>query len=301
MPNPPLPSPEEPTEPDDAALLWQDESDAKPVDEAPMEPRGAPGESYDLTELASGGEGAAPARRPVPLPLDDSPGRRGSLDAGGGEPEDVVDVIYTRWAEWRATILRLVGVALATLFVAYFSLDLGWFGVTGAVLLIGMAAGLVLSYPMLVTLERPVRFTPEQTLRDYYGSLEHYIPQVRRMWLLLSRDGRQSSRFASFEGYQRYWETRLASLRGANLSAWTPLVFEIVDYEGEKSGDLDALSARFRVRVSARGHRAEGPIATIPVKARLMRGPDRQWYLRDGMLPEVEADRGGTAAGTSPG
>lgn len=304
MPHPPQPTPEEPDDHDDAALLWSDEPESptrasSAPNPNPAAPRVAPGESYDLTEPEPGVEGDAPrGRRPVPPPIDDDdeppvrrPSRRPEEEDAGGDRardgDDVVDVVYSRWAEWRSTILRLAALGVGTLILAYFSLDLGSFEVTAVLLLLAMALGVVLAYPILVTLEPPLRLTPEQAVRDYFGALEHYIPQTRRMWLLLSRGGRQSSRFASFEGFQRYWDTRLAALRGSDLSSWTPLVFEVVEYRGDKSAGLDEVTARFTVRVSARGHRADGPIASIPVQSRLMRGPDRQWYLRDGMLPET--------------
>lgn len=285
MPNPPLPLPEEPGKPDDAALLWRDDPKTNQPTKTPASIRDVPGASYDLIEPKPG-EAPSPGRSGPP-PAEEDLSSRGSRREQDETAGDVVDMIYTRWAEWRPAIFRLVGLALGTLTLAYFSLDLGSFEITAAILLGGMLAGVVLSYPILVTLERPVRFTPEQAVRDYYGSLSHHVPQVRRMWLLLSRGGRQSSRFASLEGFQRYWETRLSELRGNAISAWTPLVFEVIEYDAEKSAERDALTARFSVRISARGQRSDGPLTTIPVKARLLRGPDRQWYLCDGMLPEI--------------
>ena len=71
----------------------------------------------------------------------------------------------------------------------------------------------VLSYPILITLERPVRITPEQALRDYYGALSHQLPHFRRMWLLLSTAGRISTAYGSFEGFKAYWKDRLATMR----------------------------------------------------------------------------------------
>ena len=71
----------------------------------------------------------------------------------------------------------------------------------------------VLSYPILITLERPVRITPEQALRDYYGALSHHLPHFRRMWLLLEHGGRISTAYGSFEGFKAYWKDRLANMR----------------------------------------------------------------------------------------
>jgi hypothetical protein len=39
------------------------------------------------------------------------------------------------------------------------------------------------------------------------------------------------------------------------------------------------------VKVFIRGRREEGPVASIPMKIDLVRGPDKMWYLGDGILP----------------
>jgi hypothetical protein len=293
MPQPPIPPPDEPGERDDAALLWGDKPPAAPRVDPDPAPAVEPGESYELGD-PDPAPAASRSASAFPLPPDEATARPARRSAAGpreaiDDDDDAVDEVYTRWAEWRPAILRLVGLAVATLVLAYFSLDLGSFAVTAGLLTLGLGIGLVLSYPILVTLEPPLRLTPEQAMRDYYGALEHYAPQYRRMWLLLSRGGRQSSRFASFEGFQRYWESRLAELRGPGRSAWTPLVFEIVEFQSEKSAGRDDVTARYTVRILARGSRAGGPIATLPARTRLVRGPDRQWYLGDGMLPDAPA------------
>ena len=76
-------------------------------------------------------------------------------------------------------------------------------------LVVGAVGAITLSYPILITLERPVRVTPEQALRDYYAALSHHLPHFRRMWLLLSTAGRISNAYGSFEGFKAYWTDRL--------------------------------------------------------------------------------------------
>ena len=74
----------------------------------------------------------------------------------------------------------------------------------------------------------------------------------------------------------------------------TPLVFEVLEYRGEKSGGQIRAEAKYTLKISIRGQRQEGPIATIPAVVSLVRGPDRMWYLESGTLPETpreEADR----------
>ncbi len=59
---------------------------------------------------------------------------------------------------------------LAILFtVVYFAFEWELYGTAFLTLIVGCIAAAILSYPILITLERPVRITPEQALRDYYG------------------------------------------------------------------------------------------------------------------------------------
>ena len=93
---------------------------------------------------------------------------------------------------------------------------MGWvpYGFTFLLLLVGAVGAVVLSYPILITLERPVRMTPEQAVRDYYAALSHHLPHYRRMWLLLARTGRTSSSYGSFEGFKAYWAEKLRTIKG---------------------------------------------------------------------------------------
>jgi hypothetical protein len=131
--------------------------------------------------------------------------------------------------------------------------------------------------------------TPEQAVRDYYGALSHHMPHFRRMWLLLSKAGRISSAFGSFEGFKNYWKDRLASLRQGHAGSLTPLVFDVSEFQAEKSAGLVRVDADFTLSISVRGQRQAGPIQKIPLKIALVRGPDKMWYLENGTL--TGADR----------
>ena len=91
-----------------------------------------------------------------------------------------------------ADALLLAGWLFLTAFVAYLFLEN--LGFLAMIVLVGGAGAVLLSYPILITLERPVRMTPEQALRDYYGALSHQSPHFRRMWLLLGKDGQDEHR-----------------------------------------------------------------------------------------------------------
>ena len=122
----------------------------------------------------------------------------------------------------------------------------------------------MLSYPILITLERPVRITPEQAARDHYGALSHHLPHHRRMWLLLERRGRVSPHFASYEGFRNYWNSRIAQLRKGHAGPFSPLVFVVEDFrvreERREDGDRrDFRGEGVRPRPAERGPDLELP------------------------------------------
>ena len=176
-----------------------------------------------------------------------------------------------------------------TAFVAYLFLEN--LGFLALIVLVGGAGAVLLSYPILITLERPVRMTPEQALRDYYGALSHHIPHFRRMWLLLGKAGKTSTSYGSFEGFKSYWKEKLRKLKGSKAGEMTPLVFEVLEYRGEKSGGQIRAEVKYTLKISIRGQRQDGAIATIPAVVSLVRGPDKMWYLESGTLPETPRER----------
>jgi len=203
------------------------------------------------------------------------------------DPSELVEEVWSRTAEWGQTLIVVGGwVAISLLFV-YFLMGLH-LGLAFLALLLGGAVAVVLSYPILITLERPVRITPEQAVRDYYGALSHHVPHFKRMWLLLSRAGRVSTAFGSFEGFKAYWNDRLGRMREGHAGSMTPLVFDVADFKAEKSAGMTRVEADFTVKVSVRGRRQAGPIGTFPIRIALVRGPDKMWYLEDGTLARRE-------------
>ncbi|MFO0953965.1 MAG: hypothetical protein U0835_22970 [Isosphaeraceae bacterium] len=201
------------------------------------------------------------------------------------DPELAVDQVWSRWAEWGPNLIVVAAAAAFALLVLYGLLSAEQYWLAFFFLLIGGVGVLVLCYPIFITLERPVRVTPEQAVRDYYGALSHHRPHYRRMWLLLSRDGRLCSSYGSFEGFQKYWKDRLAELKRGRASASTPLKFVVEDFKSAKSAGMDELPGSFTIKVLVRGRQGEGPIESIRVQSTFIKGPDRMWYLDHGTLP----------------
>jgi hypothetical protein len=241
-------------------------------------------EGFDLAD------NPGPAASPPSVP---SSGGTGTKPSAGATRSRVVlgsspPVLQTwsRIGEWGPALLVLACWGLALLFVLYFTVGAELYELSGLVFVAGCVGAVLLTYPILITLERPVRITPEQAARDYFGAMSHHLPHYRRMWLLLSSRGRVSSHFASYEGFKGYWATRLNQLRQGHAGPFSPLVFLIEEFRSEKSGGKTEIEGRFKVKVFIRGRRSQGPIRSFAVARSFARGPDSMWYLDDGTLAD---------------
>jgi hypothetical protein len=287
-----------------AAADWLLQDDPAGTSTQPEARSGRPadtGEVFDLVDSPSAESVVPPSSSPAPErpspPLTTTAKPRstgpGQVHDRSRPPEALVEEVWSRQAEWGPTLLVLAAWLLALLLVAYFTWGNELYMLGFLAILVGGAVAVVLSYPILITLERPVRITPEQAVRDFYGALSHHVPHYRRMWLLLSTAGRTTASYGSFEGFKAYWIEQLATLKGSQAGPMTPLVFEVADYHGDKSAGQSRVEVRFTVKISIRGRRQAGPIATLPAQVSLVRGPDRMWYLENGTLPKaVTAETG---------
>jgi hypothetical protein len=284
MPEPPAPE-DSGNEPPiaDAARFFDDEPASSRPGEAPLlPPPGADPGAYDLEQVEEHAP-AAPHEGQPSAPVLPRKKRAESRPSSAEHAEEAtVDEVWSRRAEWGPNLALMALVGFVDLLLVYS---------TSSFLLFfaGIVALVVLSYPIMITLERPVRITPEQAVGDFYGALSHYVPHFRRMWLLLSSAGRTSSEFNTYQGFKNYWKARLAQLRGDRAGTFTPLVFKIEEFKSEKSAGLDAVEATFTVQVYLARKGTEELIHSIPVEAGLVRGSDQMWYLNRGTLPDKRA------------
>ena len=191
-----------------------------------------------------------------------------------------VDPTWSRLGEWGRDLVRVGAVGLGTLFLAW-CFGLGTPGLL--VFLLGGAATALLSYPLLITVERPVRITPEQAVGDFFAAASHHFPHYRRMWLLLSDVGRH--RFASFEDFRDQWKGQVAGWRQASGGgSYTPLKFEVDAFRADKSTGKETSRADYTINVHLRDREDVGPIASFRMAHGLVKGPDRMWYLNAGAL-----------------
>ena len=296
----------------DADWLFQDEppKSASPgssrIEIPKPDPDGTiplPEEVYEL--LKGGGADSADhplkAAEPPPAPrpksagassVDRSPApespvpRRSAKVRDAERPEAYVDQVWSRSAEWGPSLIRLGIVAAICGFVIVSAISAGQIGFAFFLIAVGGAVCIALCYPIAITLERPIRMTPEHAVKDYYEALSHHLPHYRRMWLLLSTPARTGSKFGSYDGFRAYWNRRLSALRGSAVSKTTPLQFETEDVIAEKSAGKDAAEVAFDLVVFARGRRSDGPLARYPMRVWAVKGPDNMWYLDSAAIPD---------------
>jgi hypothetical protein len=270
----------------DPMTLWDDTDPVRPT---PAKPRPAPApdaESFDLVETDT----SLIARSVSPLPSDEStskharsvPDRSGRLAAARPFP------LWSRARESGPAAVASSVVALSALILAWIFSDWNTIHIAGWICLIGAAATILTAYPLVVGLERPVRMSPERTVKDFFESLEHHSPLYRRMWLFLTPEAQNSRHYAEFSGFRAYWQGRVREWRHRGDS-WpgTPVVVTIENLKpSHDPSDPLVRHLRFSIGVSLRGRRSAGPVARYDLNWSAERGRDGQWYLRQADPPE---------------
>ncbi len=201
-----------------------------------------------------------------------------------------VDQPWSRWQEWGMSLVRLAIAAVVTFFLARTAAVNGYALTAFLISAAGMVSLVLLSYPILITLERPVRMTPEQAINDYFQALSQHMPQYRRMWALLSSAGRRTPEFETYSEFRRYWDQRLAALSGGTSSWFNPLMLRIERFGAPVSAGKQVIQASFVVHGHYRSSQGGEATFSDTRKITLSRGPDRMWYLDDGRLPSKNVD-----------
>ena len=211
-----LPPPDDDDAIADANMLFGD-SPARPKSSRSEPTKPPVSEEYDVEGWDDQDDAPAPvARAPIASPKPEK--KKPKRDPLPDDDEPRVIEVWSRWGEWSNTILKMAGAGAIILVIVYSLLNSGAYSPAFLIFLIGVAILAALSYPIAITLERPVRMTPEQAIRDYFAALSHHFPQYRRMWLLLSERGRNAREFSAFPEYQIIMKKRLAELQ--RREAW---------------------------------------------------------------------------------
>ncbi len=242
-------------------------------------------ETYELTEIDP-----SSAKRSIPFfesPVND---HDQAYDHGIHPFLSHSDILpWSRLRESKTDILRMTIVVLCTMILAWIFADWNTIHLAGWICVLGTGLLAVMAYPLAVGLERPIRMSPERAVRDYFESLEHHGPLYRRMWIFLAPEGQTSRSYADYESFRLYWKQRIREWQHRG-NAWpmTPVAITIDRFESKPDPeDPESRSLNFTVNVSLRGHRSQGPIATYSLNWRAVRGPDQQWYLSVGNLPDA--------------
>lgn len=198
---------------------------------------------------------------------------------------------WTRFRESRSDFVRMTVAGLSTIILAW--LFSGWSTIhlAGGICIVGTAVVAIMAYPLIVGLERPIRMSPERAVHDYFESLEHHGPLYRRMWIFLTPEAQNCRSFSDYDSFKLYWKQRVKEWRHRG-NAWpqTPVVISVDQFQSKPdASDPNKSLLKFSIAVSLRGHRSRGPIASYKLSWTAFRGPDRQWYLADGNLPEVQS------------
>ena len=284
----------------DASFVFHDEE--KPAESsdaaASVEPNAEPignnsgTDGYDLAEPVDANEPSPESaglteESPPPVRARPSP-RAASRSEEPPSPSLTpapVSEPWTRLGEWGPSLVRVSLAIVVTLGLVYFLFSPDRLMLCLLLMGFGFAVAVLLSYPIAVTLERPVRMTPEHAIKDFYAAFSHHIPQYRRMWLLLSSAGRADPEYSSYASFQSYWKQQRTRLIGSKGSSLTPLNVQIEDFKAEKSAGQEAIEASFTLLVFIRDKESDGPVYSTRTETTFSRGPDRMWYLDEGRLP----------------
>lgn len=272
-------------------------------DEEPPRPVELPTPTKKARRRPAGDDGpSASTRRPI-ADEDEAPATPSRRRRPAVEFDDISEVdeddsgavaypLWSRWAEWGGTVVRVAAVFLATLFVAGAIFQSVHPMLGFLVFLLGCAGAVLLSYPIVITMERPVRITPEQAVKDFYAAASHHFPHYKRMWLLLSSAGRESGPFGSFGEFRSAWEKQIAAWKGGDKSKkYTPLDFRIQNFQADKSVGQTSVWAEYTLRVRLREQEGgDHALATIRMAHGLVKGEDRMWYLNQGFPSSSDGD-----------
>jgi|GEM_PF-6244080 len=277
------PQPDESTS--DARRLWDDAPKPKAQSgpgairpPAPDEP-----DEFDLIPVAT-----ARPKRTMPA-FDDalSPSRAKPVPDRSGRIESARDFpLWSRYQESGPALFRVLFSAGITLLLAWLFADWNTIHVSGWFALIGGISTILMAYPLVVGLERPVRTSPERVVRDFFESLEHHVPLYRRMWLLLTPESRVTRHYTDLAGFREYWKGRIREWQHRGAWPGTPVVMSIGSLTATPDpGEPFVRHLKFTLAVSLRGRRSSGSVATYDISWTAERGRDGQWYLRQAEPP----------------
>jgi hypothetical protein len=195
-----------------------------------------------------------------------------------------VSAVWTRWADWKQPLIwTAAGVALAILIV------IGGRYVAIVSFVVALTYG---SYRVVTSLEVPVRVTPEQAIQEFFGAAGHRLPNFDRMYALLTTDGKRCDEFRNLSEFRAYWRERIAQFTHAPIYI-VPLEFHIEGFSCRYNEGKSMATVRYSIKVAPRSRQdAIKPVAELQARNLVVKGPDGQWYVNDGCLPDCATNSG---------
>lgn len=241
-------------------------------------------EAYELEETDAP---AAPS--PVPIeqpPVADKltptaePGARKQAKpaATKSKVNPQVTQLWSQWGELRHVLI----IPLALVVLGGVACTPSSHVLVGVFMVLAGLAGT--GYLIAVSLERPVRVTPEQGVRGYFESLDHHLPNFRRMYLLLTDGAKKVPELHTYRCFRAYWNYRLAQIRPAE-EGFRPIVAKVKKFNAQYNRSRKWARATFVLEFYIRGLEDE-PLASYEMSCDLVKAPDGMWYLNEGRIPE---------------
>ena len=191
-----------------------------------------------------------------------------------------VDPLYSRTDESRITLIIFSGVFLA----GWINLLVDFIYIPYFPTMVWLTGFSYAGYRFVITVEAPVRTTPEQGLREFFGAFCHRFPNYRRMYDFLTGDERSSSKWGAEprKGFRRYWLEQKREILGEGYPCRAvDYRMERVHTEYNKQRNFSRIECR--LTLFPRGHAESGQ--TRPLQMTLAKGADNCWYLNEGRLP----------------
>ncbi|MEJ7638430.1 MAG: hypothetical protein WKF75_10770, partial [Singulisphaera sp.] len=211
------------------------------------------------------------------------------------EPEDEanVDEVWTRWGEWGPTLMTLGLGGVIVVALALFAFSANAVGMGFLILLLGGQRGAVATYPIAVTMERPMRMTPEQALKDFYAAASHHFHTIAGCGCCW----RRRLRVVEFHSFATFRATGSGGWPASGATASRSPPWRSPSATSARTGvGQTVMEGEYSVAVRARG--AEGGLVEeVRIESVFVRGPDKMWYLSSESCPKRAPRAGATQEG----
>jgi len=140
------------------------------------------------------------------------------------------------------------------------------------------------AYQIVISLEVPVRVTPEQAVREFYLAASHRLPNFRRMYALLTTRAKRSPEFSDYASFRTHWMSQISRI-GSHPTWFVPLEFRVERFRCRYNGEKNMAHVKYYVAGTPRGRSHSKSDEAFEACHLAVKGPDGQWYLDGGVGP----------------